>query len=143
MMGKLKIYFAGSISGGRQYVKTYEAAIKFLGKFGEVLTKHVGDPNLTDKGQKEPPDVIFERDSRLLDSCDILIAHISQPSLGVGYEIGRAEAAGKPIVCLWEETKEKRFPPMIAGNSGVKIIAYNSQKDLESQLTETLARVFA
>lgn len=31
----------------------------------------------------------------------VLIAEVTQPSLGVGYEIGRAMERGKPILCLF------------------------------------------
>ena len=41
----MKIYFAGSIRGGRDDAVVYEAMITWLRSFGEVLTEHVGDPD--------------------------------------------------------------------------------------------------
>ena len=41
-----KIYFAGSIRGGRNDADLYAKLIKLLQKYGTVLTEHVGDPNL-------------------------------------------------------------------------------------------------
>lgn len=43
----MKIYFAAAIRGGREEDKTYKKIVKFLNKDNEVLTEHVGDPNLT------------------------------------------------------------------------------------------------
>ncbi len=38
----------------------------------------------------------------------VLVAEVTQPSLGVGYEIGRAVAMGKPILCLFRPSADKR-----------------------------------
>lgn len=42
----LRIYFAGSIRGGRDDVQLYVKIIKFLQTYGTVLTEHVADPKL-------------------------------------------------------------------------------------------------
>ena len=38
-----KIYFCGSISGGRDDAELYAKIIKYLQSYGQVLTEHVGD----------------------------------------------------------------------------------------------------
>nr|HID15141.1 nucleoside 2-deoxyribosyltransferase [Anaerolineae bacterium] len=48
-MGKdqaMKIYFAGSIRGGRSDAALYRQIIALLTEYGEVLTGHVGDTEL-------------------------------------------------------------------------------------------------
>ena len=42
----LRIYFAGSIRGGRDDVQLYVRIIRLLLKYGTVLTEHVADPKL-------------------------------------------------------------------------------------------------
>lgn len=37
----------------------------------------------------------------------VLVAEVTQPSLGVGYEIGRAVALGKVIICLFRPDSGK------------------------------------
>ena len=37
-----------------------------------------------------------------------IVAEVTQPSLGVGYEIGRAVAMGKRILCLYRPQQDKR-----------------------------------
>ena len=86
-----KIYFAGSIRAGRNDVETYNEIIKHLQKYGKVLTEHIGDGKIKDSGEKDISEkYVFERDIRWLESADVLIAEITTPSLGVGFEIARA-----------------------------------------------------
>ena len=47
----LKIYFCGSIRAGRVDAPLYARLIEELKKYGTVLTEHVGDQNLLEKGQ--------------------------------------------------------------------------------------------
>ena len=37
----------------------------------------------------------------------VVVAEVTQPSLGVGYEIGRAVAMEKPILCLYRPSDDK------------------------------------
>ena len=46
----LKIYFCGSIRGGRQDGQLYAEIIAHLKTFGTVLTEHVGSEDLLQKG---------------------------------------------------------------------------------------------
>ena len=50
-MCNLKIYFAGSIRGGREDAELYQKIIGNLKQYGEVLTEHVGDDNLMEDGE--------------------------------------------------------------------------------------------
>ena len=40
--------------------------------------------------------------------CAVLVAEVTQPSLGVGYEIGRAVDMNKRILCLYRPQPGKR-----------------------------------
>ena len=42
-----KIYFAGSIRGGRDDKEIYAQMIAYLNKYGTILTEHVADQKLT------------------------------------------------------------------------------------------------
>lgn len=46
----MKIYFAGSIRAGRGDAQLYHKIVQHLQKFGTVLTEHVGNPNMDEKG---------------------------------------------------------------------------------------------
>lgn len=127
----MDIYFAGSIKGGRENQEFFEIIIKLLSKHGNILTEHVAEPGLTQQGETNiTQNEIIERDIKLIDSCDLVVAEVTTPSLGVGYEIGRAEMLGKKIVCLYQCDDEHKISAMIMGNKSIIKKKYNKE-DLE------------
>lgn len=46
----MKVYFAGSIRGGRIDANLYERLIKYIQRTDIVLTEHVGNLNLSEEG---------------------------------------------------------------------------------------------
>ena len=74
----------------------YGSLVEKLSKYGEVLTPFVADKSITNLGSEhEGGDrAIHDRDVELLRQCSVVVAEVTQPSLGVGYEIGRAVAMG-------------------------------------------------
>ena len=121
----MKIYFAGSIRGGREDAALYLEIIEYLNSFGEVLTEHIGDPNLTSAGDDGPNDkYIHDRDLKWLQSSDIMVAEVTSVSMGVGYEIGRAVESGKKILCLYRPDSGKNLSAMIAGCDDLKLVYY-------------------
>lgn len=129
----MKIYFAGSIRGGRDDKDIYRQMIEVLSKYGTVLTEHIGNSDLDLSGEKNKTDeFIYNRDMDWVKESDVIIAEVSTPSLGVGYELGSAEAMGKNIVCLYREQEGKRLSAMIAGNNNMKIEKYQTIEDFEN-----------
>jgi nucleoside 2-deoxyribosyltransferase len=126
----MKIYFAGSIRGGREDAALYADIIEHLKTFGEVLTEHIGDANLTSSGDDGPTDrFIHDRDLGWLLSADVMIAEATTVSMGVGYEIGRAVAAGKKVLCLFRPDSGKNLSAMIAGCPDIEVSRYNTPED--------------
>ena len=95
----MQIYFAGAIRGGRQDASTYHAMIAHLQTHAEVLTEHVGNKALSDGGEHDlSDDQIHARDMAWLVECDAVVAEVTTPSLGVGYELGVAEKLGNTLL---------------------------------------------
>ncbi len=94
----MKIYFCGSVTGGREFQQNYRELIEFLKTKGTVLTEHRGNKELSDRGEDLPDRIVFERDMKWLEQADIVVAEVSVPSLGIGYEIATAEKQGKTII---------------------------------------------
>lgn len=131
----MKIYFAGSIRGGRIDQDTYFSIIQELTTYGTVLTEHIGNLSLDDGGEKHLTSVeIYERDMAWLREADVVIAEVSTPSLGVGYELGQAESIGKPILCLYRKNEEKKLSAMIGGNKDMDVYEYEDLTTLFSKL---------
>jgi nucleoside 2-deoxyribosyltransferase len=123
----MKIYFAGSIRGGREDAALYLQLIEYLKIYGEVLTEHVGDLQLTDLGDDGPSDqFIHDRDLEWLQSADVLVAEVTAVSMGVGYEIGRAVESGKGVLCLFRPDSGKSLSAMIAGCPDLKVVNYTN-----------------
>jgi len=131
----MKIYFAASIRGGRDDKGLYSQLIQHLAKYGQVLTEHIGNENLTEFGEDGSSDEwIYNRDMDWIRQSDVIIAEVSTPSLGVGYEIGKAEGMNKKILCLYRDQQNKRLSAMISGNSNVKIARYETLEDAFSHI---------
>ena len=135
----MKIYFAGSIRGGRDDAEIYAQIIEFLQGYGEVLTEHVGGKDLNEMGESVLSDQqIHDRDMKWLIESDLMVAEVTNPSLGVGYEVGRAVEHGKLIICLYRESLDKRLSAMITGSKTIKLVYYRDLSDLEVKLVNYL-----
>lgn len=131
----MKIYFAGSISGGRADVGFYKEIINHLKKHGKVLTEFIGDDSLSANGEADISDKqIHDRDMEWLMEADVLVAEVSTPSLGVGYEIGRSVENGKKILCLFKQDEKKRLSAMIAGSHGIQTKRYTDLDDAKAAI---------
>ncbi len=132
----MKIYFGGSIRGGRDDKDLYLEIIKLLEKYGSVLTEHIGDKTLSALGESGPSDkFIYERDMDWLEESDVVVAEVTTPSLGVGYEIGKIELK-KPVLCIYREQENKRLSAMISGNENIKIKKYKDITELKEILED-------
>jgi len=137
----MKIYFAGSIRGGRKDIVLYQQMIGFIERFGEVLTEHIGDPNLSDSGEIAITDSqIHDRDMIWLKMADLVIAEVSTPSLGVGYEIGRAIESGKDIICVFCENHSRTLSAMISGCPNLTLLKYTDINDFKRQVKDYFSR---
>ncbi len=129
-ISSMKIYFAGSIRGGRGDAKLYETIIIYLGTIGQVLTEHVGDKHLSSMGEAGRLDTtIYNRDIEWLRKADMIIAEVTTPSLGVGYELAFAEKLNKPILCLYQKNNKNSLSAMISGNKKLICKTYKNFSD--------------
>lgn len=134
----MKIYFAGSITGGRQDQGLYLEIIKILSNYGEVLTEHIGSETVSGQGETLDVRDIFDRDVSWLEQSDLVVAEVTVVSMGVGYELGIAEKLGKKVICLYRPNPEKRLSAMISGNKHFSIQPYQSLADVKSILDKEL-----
>ena len=124
-MGK-KIYFAGSIRGGRADSELYGELIRHMQAEHTVLTEHVGDLalSLLERG-RDGDSAIYEQDTAWLRECDVVIAECTCPSLGVGYELAYAERFGKPCHILYRRSAAN-LSAMLTGDPYFDVIPYET-----------------
>jgi len=111
----MNIYFACSITGGRAYQPVYQAIVRALLEAGvEVPTAHLAEASVLSQEKVVSPADVYARDVTWMRAADALIAEVSVPSHGVGYEVGFALGLGKPVLCLYEQGRA--VSKMITGN---------------------------
>ena len=136
-MNMKKIYFAGSIRGGRIDAELYGRLIKHMQKDNIVLTEHIGSPhlNLMEQGKRDID--IYNEDTAWLRESDIVIAECTCPSLGVGYEMAYAEKLGKPCHIFYDKSKTQ-LSAMLTGNPYFSIHPYESESEIYNTLNSIL-----
>lgn len=132
-----KIYFAGSIRGGRIDAELYGRLIKHMQKDNIVLTEHIGSPhlNLMEQGKRDID--IYDQDTAWLRESDIVIAECTCPSLGVGYEMAYAEKIGKPCHIFYDRSKTQ-LSAMLTGNPYFSIHPYENESEIYDILESIL-----
>lgn len=126
----MKIYFSCSITGGRNEEKTYQAIVNAMLSWGHIVpTAHLSTPEVMEMEKVVDPVEIFQRDINWLKECDAVVAEVSSPSHGVGYEIAYSLNLGKPVLCCYKEGK--RVSKIITGNTNptITIKSYASDED--------------
>jgi nucleoside 2-deoxyribosyltransferase len=130
----MNIYFACSITGGREFEADYQEIVATLIADGhEIPTSHLVQSDVMENERQLTPQDVYKRDVNWIKNCDVLIAEVSVPSHGVGYEIGFALNIGKPVLCLYQ--KSRKVSKMITGNLDPKLStqAYENLKEAIAQ----------
>ena len=130
----MKIYFAGSIRGGRVDAGLYHRMIVYLQKTERVLTEHVGLESLQAEGERTmTEEEIFRRDMAWLTDSDMVVAECTTPSHGVGYELARARDMGKPVHIFYD-IRRGRLSAMLAGDRRFVLHPYAARDEVFAAL---------
>ena len=143
----MRVYFAGSITGGRDFEKYQQVIVNFLKLKGHViLTEHVSDNKLQRevrakaRGSNNYYRFISVHDRLRMNKAQLLVAECSQASLGVGFEICYATYVLKiPVIALCHVKVKKKISPIIFGDTSklIKPYFYND-KNIEEILENAL-----
>lgn len=132
-----KIFLSGSIRGGRQLLETYRLMYNIIEETGaKALCWHVADPELEKVEMGMTEEEIYVRDMSLLVKSDALVAEVTVPSIGVGYEICRALAKGIPVLCLHRPSAV--VSAMVLGNPDplMEVRTYPTEASLKRIITD-------
>lgn len=111
----MNIYFACSITGGREFEFVYQVITRALAEgHHQVPTAHLAASGIASVEAVIDPREVYTRDTTWIQESDVLIAEVSVPSHGVGYEIGYALGLGKPVLALYQQGR--KVSKMISGN---------------------------
>ena len=93
---KIKIYVGCSLTHAPQEYKDGIEELKVeLRKKYEIL-EFIGLI-------KGTPVEVFEHDTNCVRQCDLFLADVSHPAIGVGYELGTALALNKPVLAVAQQ----------------------------------------
>jgi len=126
----MKVYFSCSLTGGRQDQPIYAAIVDHLTRLGHnVLTAHLASPDVMDEEAVVDPLAVYRRDIAWVEACEAMIAEVSTPSHGVGYEIAYALDRQKPVLCCYRAGT--RVSKMILGNTmpHITVRAYRDEAE--------------
>ena len=112
----MKVYFSCSLTGGRQDQPMYAALVRHLVAQGhDVLTAHLASLDVMAEEAVVDAVAVYQRDTAWVEACDAMIAEVSTPSHGVGFEVAYALDRHKPVLCCYRA--ESRVSKMIVGNT--------------------------
>ncbi len=138
----MNIYFACSITGGRKKEKIYQVIVNTMLADGhQIPTAHLSRSDVIAVEETVDPLEVYTRDIEWIDSCDAMIAEVSTPSHGVGYEISYALSRNKPVLCL--HSYGTRVSKMITGNDHpcISVQNYQHNNDIERILRDFLSQL--
>ena len=127
----MNIYFSCSITGGRKDQEIYQKIVNRLVALGhEVPTAHLSKAEVMEDERVVSALDVYKRDVNWVNQCDVVIAEVSTPSHGVGYEIALALLQEKPVLCCYKQ--DRTVSKMILGNTmpNLALFAYVSEEEI-------------
>ncbi len=140
-----KIYFSCSISGGRDRAHVYQDIVDNIKATGmHVLSEIFADKTI--KPEFGPTrhlsdNQIWQKDLDGVKEADGIIAEVTQPSFGVGYEIAKAEEYQKPVLVLFWKDSGRRLSPMISGDPNVLVFEYSDIAETKMAIEKFVKRL--
>ena len=139
MKTDIKIFFIGSIRGGRISQPQYVGVVETLEQYGTVFSKHVADKSLGKYGETDlEKEEIHDRELDTLKESDLVVAEVTTPSLGVGYLISQAINLNKKVIALYNGEDTLKLSAMIKGDKNVNVYLYKTKEDLNAILTSEI-----
>lgn len=133
-----KIYISGALT----FAKTEQKNIyEKIADVCQTICADIYVPHLSGTDPNKNPDVspfdVWKKDHREVAICDLIIAYVGQPSLGVGAELEIARITASNIIIWWFEGE--KVSRMAKGNPAIiKQIEAKNEDHLYKQLKDFL-----
>lgn len=141
-----RVFFSCSMRGG--FSKLAQAELRQIPDLLEsldleLLSRHQTQDDFMKSESRLTERQIHDRDYRWLQKADLVIAEITNPSLGVGAELADAVWLGIPVLAVYKREYEHEISAYIRGKPGVVCRAYIDTADLKEIIREFLASCIA
>ena len=104
----------------------------------ELISRHQTRANFMERESRLTERQIHDRDYRWLVEADVVIAEITNPSLGVGAEIADAIYLKIPVLAVYKREYDDQISAYIRGKAGVVCRAYSDHGELKEIIREFL-----
>ncbi len=129
----MTILFSASVRGGRALQPQYVQIVELLQQYGTVLSEEIADEKFSGFGETDlTKEEIHDREIQSIEQCDVMVADVTTPSLGVGYLIANALQRDKKVICLYQGEDTYKLSAMIKGSDKVQVHTYMNPEDLKS-----------
>ena len=139
MNSKLKVYLAGSIAAGRDFVDGIRIISDTVEQLGlKVVTKSTTvntSKKFTNSSTLKSRRAIVVRDKKWIRNSDFVIQEVSQYSHGVGYEHAYAESQNKPILLLRHKSLENQKYSAFLDGTDYKMFMFSFYNEDNIKLT--------
>ena len=142
----MKIYISGGLTHitetatTRDMKKIYENITELCRKLSfDTYTPHIQGTDPIKNPEVTAEDV-WQKDFEEVNSADIIISYVGQPSLGTGAELEMARMADKNLIIWWFE--DEKVSRMAKGNPAAKIqIEASDKNSLFTELKQALSSI--
>jgi nucleoside 2-deoxyribosyltransferase len=129
-----RVFFSCSMRGG--FGKLAQEELRKIPDILEeqgmtVISRHQTREKFMESESRLTDSEIHDRDYAWLKEADIVIAEITNPSLGVGAEIADAVNLGIPVLCEYEQ----QISAYVRGKAGVVCKAYSGCEELKTVIS--------
>jgi len=133
----VKVYFGASFSLDRSLLPVYDEVVENLKKLGHtVISEHVVNP-LTPVGDGLSPKQLFDREAKLIETADVMVADVTLPSWGTAFLMEHALSKGKQVLALFYKEASTPLPFMIAGHPDL-YVAHYSRSNIRTVLKKNM-----
>ena len=105
-----------------------------------LISRHQTSENFMESESQLTEQEIHDRDYQWLNEADLVIAEITNPSLGVGAEIADAVNLGIPVLCIYKQEYEHQISAYIRGKADVVCRAYSGHEELKDIISEVFEK---
>jgi hypothetical protein len=125
------VYCAGAIKGDSSYQESYLDIINIVKADGHSALSELNPDFKAAFPLNEKQ--VFQRDIKWIEKSSLMIAEVSGPSLGVGFEIAYALYMREiPVLALYDAEVERVSAMITGGDSELLYVKqYHSKKELE------------
>lgn len=127
---------------GHQTLSELSTTLKWGDTGGKLTRGARGRPEPGPAPDMKGDEYIYSRDIFWLEKADVLIAEVSGPSLGVGYEISYAiHQCRIPVLCLLNR-EVTAYSAMLSGNTSplLETARYASREEMKAAIMDFLGR---